>query len=44
MCYEERKTIKHMWNGCELRRERKGMERGELKNEDGREIERGGKG
>jgi hypothetical protein len=27
-----------------IERERKGMERGELKNEDGREIERGGKG
>jgi hypothetical protein len=41
MCYEERKIIKHMWNGCELR---EGKKRGELKNEDGREIGKGGKG
>jgi hypothetical protein len=29
MSYEERKTIKHMWNGCELseRDERKGAGR-----------------
>jgi hypothetical protein len=37
MSYEERKTIKHMWNGCELR-ERKAKERKEISNEDRREI------
>jgi hypothetical protein len=34
MCYEER----HMWNGCSEMRERKRKERGEILNEDGREI------
>jgi hypothetical protein len=40
MCYEERKTIEHMWNECnEMReRERKRKEREEILNEDGREI------
>jgi hypothetical protein len=34
MCYEERETIDHMWN----ERERERNKRGELLNEDGREI------
>jgi hypothetical protein len=34
MCYEERKTIEHMWNGC-----REGRERGKILNEDGREMD-----
>jgi hypothetical protein len=39
MCYEERETIGHMWNGCSEMRERgKRKERGEILNEDGREI------
>jgi hypothetical protein len=38
MCYEERETIEHMWNGCSEMRERERKERGELLNEDGREI------
>jgi hypothetical protein len=33
MFYEERETIEHMWNGCSEMRER-----GEILNEDGREI------
>jgi hypothetical protein len=38
MCYEERETIGHMWNGCSEMRERERKERGEIQNEDGREI------
>jgi hypothetical protein len=38
MCYGERKTIEHMWNGWSEMREREGKERGEILNEDGREI------
>jgi hypothetical protein len=38
MCYEERETIEHMWNGCSEMRERERKERGEILNEDGREI------
>jgi hypothetical protein len=38
MCYEERETIEHMWKGCSEMRQRKGKERGEILNEDGREI------
>jgi hypothetical protein len=30
MCYEERETIEHMWNGCSEMREREGKERGEI--------------
>jgi hypothetical protein len=46
MCYGERKTIEHMWNGWSEMREREGKERGEILNEDGREIWKrgGGKG
>jgi hypothetical protein len=38
MCYEERETIEHMWNGCSEMRERERKERGEILNEGGREI------
>jgi hypothetical protein len=41
MCYEERETIEHMWNGCsEMRRggERSGEK--EIQKEDGRETGR----
>jgi hypothetical protein len=38
MCYEERDTIEHMWNGCSEMRERERRERGEILNEDGQEI------
>ncbi|KAJ3621510.1 hypothetical protein MTP99_003633 [Tenebrio molitor] len=38
MCYEERETIAHMWNGCGEMRERERKERGKIQNEDGREI------
>jgi hypothetical protein len=38
MCYEEREAIEHMWNGCSKMREKKRKERGEILNEDGREI------
>jgi hypothetical protein len=38
MCYEERETIEHMWNGCSEMRERERKERGEIQNEDGKEI------
>jgi hypothetical protein len=38
MCYEERETIEHMWNRCSKMRERDGKHRGEILNEDGREI------
>jgi hypothetical protein len=34
----ERETIEHMWNGCSEMRERGIKERGEILNEDGREI------
>jgi predicted lipid-binding transport protein (Tim44 family) len=40
MCYEEIETIEHMWNGCSKMRERERKERGEVLNEDGREIRR----
>jgi hypothetical protein len=40
MCYVERETIEHMWNGCSKMRERERKERGEVLNEDGREIRR----
>jgi hypothetical protein len=40
MCYEERETIEHMWIGCSNMRERERKERGEVLNEDGREIRR----
>jgi hypothetical protein len=39
MCYEERETIQHMWNGCSEIRERERKERGEILNEDGREMD-----
>ncbi|KAJ3633074.1 hypothetical protein MTP99_010046 [Tenebrio molitor] len=38
MCYEERETIEHMWNGCSEMRETERKERGEILNEDVREI------
>jgi hypothetical protein len=38
MCYEERETIEHMRNGCSEIRKRERKERGEIQNEDGREI------
>jgi hypothetical protein len=38
MCYEERETIEHMWNRCSEMRETDGKHRGEILNEDGREI------
>jgi hypothetical protein len=38
MCYEERETIEHMWNGCSEMREKERKERGEILNEDVREI------
>jgi hypothetical protein len=38
MCYEEGETIEHTWNGWSERRERERKERGEILNEDGREI------
>jgi hypothetical protein len=38
MCYEERETIEHMWNGCSEMREMEGKEREEILNENGREI------
>ncbi|KAH0819191.1 hypothetical protein GEV33_003600 [Tenebrio molitor] len=38
MCREERETIEHMWRGCGEMREREEKERGEILNEDGREI------
>jgi hypothetical protein len=39
MYYEERETIQHMWNGCSEIRERERKERGEILNEDGREMD-----
>jgi hypothetical protein len=38
MCNEERETIEYMWNGCSEMRETERKERGEILNEDGREI------
>ncbi|KAH0812552.1 hypothetical protein GEV33_010238 [Tenebrio molitor] len=38
MCREERETIEHMWRGCGEMREREEKERGEILNEDGREM------
>jgi hypothetical protein len=38
MCYEERETIEHMWNGCSEMRKRERKERGETLNEDVGEI------
>jgi hypothetical protein len=38
MCYEERETIEHIWNGCCEMRERERKERGEILNEEDREI------
>jgi hypothetical protein len=38
MCYEERKTIEHMWNGCSEMKGREGKELEEIQNEDGKEI------
>jgi hypothetical protein len=35
---KERERIEHMWNGCRKMREREGKERGEILNENGREI------
>jgi hypothetical protein len=38
MCYEERETIEHIWNGCCEMRERERKGRGEILNEEDREI------
>jgi hypothetical protein len=38
VCYEKRETIEHMWNECSEMTERERKERGEIQNEDGREI------
>jgi hypothetical protein len=38
MCYEARETITHMRNGCNEIREMERRGRGEMLNEDGREI------
>jgi hypothetical protein len=38
VCYEERETIEHVWNGCSEMREREGKEWEEILNEDGRET------
>jgi hypothetical protein len=38
MCYEGRETIEYMWNRCSKMRKRERKERGEILNEDGREI------
>ncbi|KAH0811711.1 hypothetical protein GEV33_011080 [Tenebrio molitor] len=38
MCREERETIEHMWRACGEMREKEEKERGEILNEDGREI------
>jgi hypothetical protein len=40
MCYDERETIGHMWNGRREMRERERKERGEIQNEDGREMDK----
>jgi hypothetical protein len=39
MCREEKETIKHMWSGCGEMSERERKERGEILNDDGREIQ-----
>jgi hypothetical protein len=39
MCYEQRETIEHMSNGCSEIREGLGKKRGEILNEDGREMD-----
>jgi hypothetical protein len=36
MCYEERETIQHMWNGCSDMRKKERKERGEILNEEGK--------
>jgi hypothetical protein len=38
MCYEERETIEHMWNGCREMRKKERKKWGEILNEDAREI------
>jgi hypothetical protein len=38
MLRERKETIEHMWNGCSEMRERERKGRGEILNEDGREI------
>jgi hypothetical protein len=38
MLRERNETIEHMWNGCSEMRERERKGRGEILNEDGREI------
>jgi hypothetical protein len=38
MCYEERETIEHMWNGCSEMRERERKEQRAILNEDRRKI------
>jgi hypothetical protein len=38
MCYEEREIIEHMWNRCSEIKARERKERGEIPNEDRREI------
>jgi hypothetical protein len=38
ICYEEREIIEHMWNRCSEIRGRERKERGEIPNEDRREI------
>jgi hypothetical protein len=35
---EERETTEHIWSGCSEMRERERKKRGEIQNEDGREI------
>jgi hypothetical protein len=37
-CAMRRATIEQMWNGCSEMRERERKKRGEIQNEDGREI------
>jgi hypothetical protein len=36
MCYEKRETIEQMSNGCSTMRKRKGNDRREIQNQDGR--------
>jgi hypothetical protein len=38
MCYKERETLEHTWNGCSEMIKRERMERAEKPNEGGREI------
>jgi hypothetical protein len=40
MCYDERETIEYMWNGHREMIERERKERGEIQNEDGREMDK----